>query len=123
MNNEQTDKSTRHTDIRLTGWWQTLPRVLHPYLFLARLDRPIGWWLLLLPAWWTIPLAAENNLQMSQMMILFLLGAVTMRGAGCVVNDMWDRRIDLHVERTSGRPLAAGTVSFLQALLFWQFYA
>ncbi len=118
MTNEQTDKSTVHTDIQLTGWWQKLPRVLHPYLFLARLDRPIGWWLLLLPAWWIIPLAAENNLQMSKMMVLFLLGAMTMRGAGCVVNDMWDRRIDLNVERTSGRPIAAGTVSLLQALLF-----
>ena len=118
MTREQTDKRAGHTDIQLIGWWQKLPLALHPYLFLARFDRPIGWWLLLLPAWWIIPLAAETTLHMVQMMTLFLLGAMTMRGAGCVVNDMWDRRIDLRVERTSGRPLASGTVSLLQALLF-----
>ena len=118
MTREQTDKRVGHTDIQLIGWWQKLPLALHPYLFLARFDRPIGWWLLLLPAWWIIPLAAETTLHMVQMMTLFLLGAMTMRGVGCVVNDMWDRRIDLRVERTSGRPLASGTVSLLQALLF-----
>ncbi len=118
MTKEKTDHSTGHTDIQLIGWWQKLPSDLHPYLFLARFDRPIGWWLLLLPSWWVIPIAAETPFQMVQMMMLFLLGAMTMRGAGCVVNDMWDRRIDLQVERTSGRPLAAGTVSFFQALLF-----
>ncbi len=117
MSDEQTEKSAGHTDIQLIGWWRKLPRALHPYLFLARFDRPIGWWLLLLPAWWIIPLAAESIGQMAKMMMLFLLGAMTMRGAGCVVNDIWDRRIDRRVERTSDRPIAAGTVSLLQALL------
>lgn len=108
----------QQTDIRLIGWWQHLPRALHPYLYLARFDRPIGWWLLLLPAWWIIPLAASSIRQMLWLMLLFLIGAMVMRAAGCVVNDMWDRRIDLRVERTSIRPLAAGTVSMFQALLF-----
>lgn len=108
----------QQTDIRLIGWWQHLPRALHPYLYLARFDRPIGWWLLLLPAWWIIPLAASTVEQMAWLMLLFMVGAIVMRAAGCVVNDMWDRRIDLRVERTAIRPLAAGTVSMFQALLF-----
>lgn len=106
------------SDIRLNGWWHHLPRPLHPYIYLARLDRPIGWWLLLLPAWWIIPLAAPSPAEMVRLMLLFMLGAVVMRGGGCVVNDMWDRRIDLKVARTSIRPLAAGTVSLFQALIF-----
>lgn len=118
MTKGKTDHSNGHTDIKLIGWWQKLPRALHPYLFLARFDRPIGWWLLLLPSWWVIPIAAETGFQMAQMMMLFLIGAITMRAAGCVINDMWDRRIDLRVERTSGRPLAAGTISLFRALLF-----
>ena len=118
MSDEQTVKSAGHTDIQLIGWWRKLPRALHPYLFLARFDRPIGWWLLLLPAWWIIPIATDSTGQMAKMMMLFLFGAMIMRGAGCVVNDIWDRRIDLRVERTSDRPLAAGTVSLLQASLF-----
>jgi 4-hydroxybenzoate polyprenyltransferase len=107
-----------HSDIRLHGWWQHLPEALHPYIYLARLDRPIGWWLLLLPAWWAIPLGASTPPQMAYMMVLFLIGAVVMRGAGCVVNDLWDRRIDQRVERTRMRPLAAGTVTVFQALVF-----
>ena len=109
---------TGHTDIRLVGWWQHMPRGLHPYLYLARFDRPIGWWLLLLPSWWIIPVGAADLAAMFIMMGLFLIGAVTMRAAGCVINDIWDRRIDLRVERTRGRPLAAGTISLFQALLF-----
>lgn len=108
----------RQTDIRLIGWWARLPKAWHPYLYLARFDRPIGWWLLLLPSWWIIPLAANTPAQMVWLMLLFLIGAVVMRAAGCVVNDMWDRRIDLRVERTQIRPIAAGTVSILQAFLF-----
>ncbi len=108
----------RRTDIILIGWWAHLPRAWHPYLYLARFDRPIGWWLLLLPGWWVIPLAADSINQMAWLMTLFLIGAVTMRAAGCVVNDIWDRRIDLRVERTSIRPIAAGTVTLFQAFLF-----
>jgi len=95
-----------------------MPPASHPYLLLARLDRPIGWWLLLLPGWWVIPAASDGIGPMAGMMALFLVGAVSMRAAGCVVNDLWDRRLDRQVERTAARPLAAGTVSILQAMLF-----
>ena len=109
---------TPHTDISLPGWWRLLPAAAHPYLLIARFDRPIGWWLLLLPGWWVIPLAATDPAAMIRLMVLFLTGAVTMRAAGCVVNDLWDRRLDQQVERTAARPLAAGTVSVMQALVF-----
>lgn len=95
-----------------------MPPASHPYLLLARFDRPVGWWLLLLPGWWVIPAASGDFGAMLWMMGLFLIGAVTMRAAGCVVNDLWDRRLDQQVERTAARPLAVGTVSILQAMMF-----
>jgi 4-hydroxybenzoate polyprenyltransferase len=118
MNQPQTNMSQGHTDIELLGWWQNLPKAWHPYVYLARLDRPIGWWLLLLPAWWVIPLASADSGQMGWLMLLFTIGAITMRAAGCVINDMWDRDIDIKVERTQSRPLAAGTVSMGKAFIF-----
>ena len=107
-----------HTDIDLSGWLRYLPGFCHPYLLIARLDRPIGWWLLLLPGWWVIPVAAPDIGVTWHLMALFLVGAISMRAAGCVVNDMWDRRLDRRVERTAGRPLAAGTISLFSAFLF-----
>lgn len=124
------ENSTNHyTDIKPYGFvMRKLPENMRPYALLMRLDRPIGWWLLLLPGWWSIALAsggiAGMNIYSWVLMALFLIGAVVMRGAGCVVNDLWDRNIDKLVERTRGRPLASGTVSvkqgfaFLSALLF-----
>ncbi|MEC8806335.1 MAG: 4-hydroxybenzoate octaprenyltransferase [Pseudomonadota bacterium] len=108
----------QHTDIDLSGWWRHLPSGCHPYILVARLDRPIGWWLLLLPGWWVIPVAAPGIGAGFFLMALFLVGAVAMRAAGCVVNDLWDRRLDSQVERTAGRPLAAGTIGSFEALLF-----
>jgi len=108
----------QHTDIDLSGWWGHLPSGCHPYILVARLDRPIGWWLLLLPGWWVIPVAAPGISAGFFLMALFLAGAVAMRAAGCVVNDLWDRRLDSQVERTAGRPLAAGTIGIFEALLF-----
>ena len=107
-----------HTDIDLSGWWRRLPGFCHPYILIARLDRPIGWWLLLLPGWWVIPVAAPDTAAALHLMALFLVGAVTMRAAGCVVNDLWDRRLDRQVERTAGRPLAAGMIGVPGALVF-----
>jgi 4-hydroxybenzoate polyprenyltransferase len=107
-----------HTDIGRTGWWHRLPEAWHPYVFIARLDRPIGWWLLLLPAWWSIALGAADTGRMIWLMLLFLLGAVITRAAGCIINDMWDRRLDQQVARTAQRPLAAGTLTLTQAGLF-----
>jgi 4-hydroxybenzoate polyprenyltransferase len=108
----------QHTDIDPRGWWQRLPRPLHPYILLARFDRPIGWWLLLLPGWWVIPVVTGDTGRMYELMMLFLVGAVTTRAAGCVINDLWDRRLDRQVERTAGRPLAAGTVGVGTAVGF-----
>ncbi|MBU6418279.1 MAG: 4-hydroxybenzoate octaprenyltransferase [Proteobacteria bacterium] len=106
------------TDIRRGGWVARLPEKYLPYILLARLDRPIGAWLLFLPGFWAICLTAHGFWDGLWLTILFAIGAVVMRGAGCVVNDLWDRKMDAQVERTRGRPLAAGTVSPFQALLF-----
>lgn len=111
-----------HTDINHKGWIFRLPVSWHPYLVLMRLDRPIGTWLLLLPGWWSIALGAGGWLTMNAadawLFLLFGVGAVVMRGAGCVVNDLWDRDFDRAVERTRARPLASGAVSAKQALSF-----
>ncbi len=106
------------TDIRRGGWVAKLPEQYHPYILLARLDRPIGAWLLFLPGLWAICLTARGFWNGLGFTILFAIGAVVMRGAGCVVNDLWDRKMDAMVERTRGRPLASGMVTPLQALLF-----
>ncbi|MBL4590254.1 MAG: 4-hydroxybenzoate octaprenyltransferase, partial [Alphaproteobacteria bacterium] len=89
-----------------------------PFLYLMRLDRPIGTWLLLLPALWSIVLAGGAMLQHLNLIILFSIGALVMRGAGCVINDLWDRNLDKQVERTQSRPLASGAVSVKQTLVF-----
>lgn len=106
------------TDIRSGGWVARLPEAWRPYALLARLDRPIGSWLLVLPGFWAFALAAPSWGDGLRLALLFGVGAVAMRGAGCVVNDLWDRDLDRRVERTRGRPLAAGTVSSRQALAF-----
>lgn len=111
-----TDIRSNHVVFRLT------PPVVWPYLSLMRLDRPIGTWLLLLPAWWAIAMVGNGyagmSLYHSYLFILFGLGAIIMRGAGCVINDLWDRDIDKAVERTRTRPLASGLVSVRQAIFF-----
>jgi 4-hydroxybenzoate polyprenyltransferase len=107
-----------YTDIETRGWVGRLPAGWHPYALLARLDRPIGSWLLFLPGLWAFALTAPSWAEGLRLTLLFGIGAVAMRGAGCVVNDLWDRDIDRRVERTRGRPLAAGTVSPKQALGF-----
>ncbi|GBQ88017.1 4-hydroxybenzoate polyprenyltransferase [Acetobacter nitrogenifigens DSM 23921 = NBRC 105050] len=123
-------QTSPHTDIRLTGWVSRLPAAVRPYALLARLDRPIGTWLLFLPGVWGILLpatadsAAIQPLERLRLLVLFGVGSIVMRSAGCVVNDMWDRDIDRQVSRTAGRPLASGAlrmrhaVAFLSGLLF-----
>lgn len=106
------------TDIRHTGWVAKLPQRYLPYILLARLDRPIGSWLLFLPGLWAICLTAHGLRQGLWLSFLFALGSVSMRSAGCVVNDLWDRKMDALVARTRGRPLACGMVKPWQALLF-----
>ncbi|MGH6953267.1 MAG: 4-hydroxybenzoate octaprenyltransferase [Alphaproteobacteria bacterium] len=96
---------------------QRLPPSLRPYARLARLDRPIGTWLLLLPGWWSLELAGRDWTDLG-FFVLFGLGAVVMRGAGCVWNDVTDREFDRRVARTRARPIASGAVSVVRALLF-----
>jgi len=106
-----------------TGNWvdTRAPRWSRPYLRLARLDRPIGSWLLLLPCWWSAALAAYVAHDISRLpldLALFFLGAFAMRGAGCTWNDITDRDLDAKVERTRSRPIPAGQVSVSQAMVF-----
>jgi 4-hydroxybenzoate polyprenyltransferase len=82
-----------------------------------RLDRPIGWWLLLLPGWWSITMASFGAPHIWSM-ALFFIGAVVMRGAGCTYNDIVDRDIDAKVARTARRPLPSGQVSVRAAWVF-----
>jgi 4-hydroxybenzoate polyprenyltransferase len=106
------------TDIRSGDWADRYaPPGLVPYIRLARLDRPIGTWLLLFPSWWAIALAAPAWPDW-RLMALFGIGAVTMRGAGCTLNDIIDRDFDARVARTRTRPLPSGAVSVRQAALF-----
>ncbi len=104
------------------NWVDTLaPPWSRPYLRLARLDRPIGSWLLLIPCWWSAALAAgvSHNLSRLPLVVaLFFVGAFAMRGAGCTWNDITDRDLDAKVERTRSRPIPAGQVSVPQALTF-----
>src|SRR3984957_10890393 len=107
-----------HTDIAASGWVSRLPRAWLPWLLLARLDRPIGIWLLFLPGLWGILLARVAWAEVAWLTLLFAIGSVVMRAAGCVVNDLWDRDIDRKVARTAGRPLASGVLSPVQGLVF-----
>ena len=113
-----------------SGHWvyRVLPRGLWPYAQLARWDRPIGWQLLLWPCWWSAALAASayarpddslaSLLPTLPTLLLFLVGAIAMRGAGCTYNDLVDEGIDNQVERTRSRPLPSGQVSRRQAWAF-----
>lgn len=95
------------------------PTKVQPYLKLMRLDKPIGTWLLYWPCGWGIAAAAPAGcFPDPYMLILFGTGAVIMRGAGCTINDMWDRDIDSKVERTKDRPLVNGDVSLKAAWVF-----
>src|SRR3954468_12809467 len=104
------------------NWVDTLAPVWsRPYLRLARLDRPIGSWLLLMPYWWSAALGGgvSGDLSMLPAWIgLYFVGAFAMRGAGCTWNDITDRDLDARVERTRSRPIPAGQVSVKQALAF-----
>jgi 4-hydroxybenzoate polyprenyltransferase len=107
-----------HTDIVATGWVARLPRAWLPYLLLARVDRPIGTWLLFLPGLWGILLVRGPAVETIRLIMLFAVGSLVMRAAGCVVNDLWDQDIDRKVVRTAGRPLASGALRSTQALMF-----
>jgi 4-hydroxybenzoate polyprenyltransferase len=107
----------------LPGHWadRVLPRFVRPYARLMRLERPIGWWLLLLPCWWGLALGQigfGGGLPNLWYALLFLVGAIIMRGAGCTLNDLADRNFDGKVERTRLRPIPSGQVGVAQAIAF-----
>ena len=109
---------TNATDIPDQSWVDRfIPGPLRPYCRLARLDRPIGTWLLLLPCWWSLSLASPGW-PSPFYILLFGIGALIMRGAGCTINDLADRDFDGKVARTATRPIASGDVSIFQAFLF-----
>jgi 4-hydroxybenzoate polyprenyltransferase len=97
------------------------PAGWQPYMKLARFDRPIGSWLLLFPCWWSLALAEldrGSSFPNPWYVVLFLIGAFVMRGAGCTWNDIVDRDYDGRVERTARRPIPSGQVSPVQAFAF-----
>lgn len=109
------------TDIRFNVI-EKLPEPLRPYGLLARLDRPTGIWLLLIPCYWALFMAMGGILELRPVHIwyglLFFIGACVMRAAGCIINDLWDRKIDPKVERTKLRPIASGQISIPRAFAF-----
>jgi 4-hydroxybenzoate polyprenyltransferase len=120
------DMANRRSDVpvadRVRGHWadRLLPVSLRPYARMARLERPIGWWLLLWPCWWSSALATDAAGRWPDLwhLALFLVGAVAMRGAGCTYNDIVDRDLDARVARTRSRPIPSGQVSLIGAWAF-----
>jgi 4-hydroxybenzoate polyprenyltransferase len=95
-----------------------MPEKLHLYLRLTRMDRPIGWLLLLWPTLWALWIAGEGSPQLN-IVVVFVTGTVVMRAAGCIVNDYLDRNFDRHIARTRQRPLATGEVSLREAAVLF----
>jgi 4-hydroxybenzoate polyprenyltransferase len=116
------DASHHIADASSGNWVERwLPQPTQPYAQLMRLDRPIGWWLLLLPCWWGLLLAQIDHgggLPNLWFALLFLVGSIVMRGAGCTLNDIIDRNFDAQVLRTKQRPIPSGRVSVKQAFIF-----
>ena len=107
-----------NSDILENGWWNILPNNFIKWIRLGRFDRPVGFWLLVLPSWWVLPLTNLNVKNCVILMFIFLIGSIAMRAAGCTINDMWDKDIDKKISRTKIRPLARGEISNLQASFF-----
>lgn len=99
-------------------FYYRLARRVEEYSQLARFNRPIGTWLLLWPALWALWISGDGQPN-PKVLIVFVLGVVVMRAAGCVINDFADRDIDPHVRRTRDRPLAARRVSPIEALVLF----
>ncbi|XP_075668232.1 4-hydroxybenzoate polyprenyltransferase, mitochondrial-like [Castanea sativa] len=125
-NNDEDDDDDRSkkAELAVSSSWIDLylPKHVRPYALLARLDKPIGTWLLAWPCMWSISLAAiPGHLPDFKMMLLFGCGSLLLRGAGCTINDLIDRNIDIKVERTKLRPVASGLLSPFHGLCFLGF--
>ena len=107
-----------NSDMLDSGWWDILPKHYIKWIRLGRFDRPVGFWLLLLPGWWVLPLTSLDFINCIKLMFIFLIGSIVMRAAGCTINDMWDKDIDKKISRTKTRPLASGEISILHATYF-----
>jgi len=109
-------------DSETGGIVSMLPRGMRPFALLARFDRPIGWWLLFWPcAWSTLLAGGEDRLGITGsavLLALFLVGAIAMRGAGCVLNDVVDADLDRQVARTASRPIPSGQVTRTDAFVW-----
>ncbi len=110
----------KNSDIPKDNWVDRIaPIAARPYLRLARIDRPIGTWLLLLPGWWALSIAPKaGGFPDPFLFLLFGAGAILMRAAGCIINDLFDRKFDSSVARTANRPLASGDISISHACIF-----
>src|SRR5271157_6636284 len=112
--------------VRFHPWTtEELPRILagaHDYIRLMRLDRPVGIWLLLWPSLWALWISSRGKPN-PRIFVIFVVGTVLMRSAGCAINDYADRSFDPHVARTRDRPLAAGRISTLEALVLFAILA
>ena len=106
------------TDMPEKGWWDKLPKKYHKWIRLGRFDRPIGSWLLLLPCLWTLPIFLNSITDLLEIYFIFIIGAFSMRAAGCTINDLWDKDIDKNISRTRDRPIASGEVSTKAAFGF-----
>jgi 4-hydroxybenzoate polyprenyltransferase len=115
-------KASRMADARAANLVDRVaPAALLPYLRLARVDRPTGFWLLAIPCFWSLALASRSigaDYPDTWLLVLFAIGAVMMRAAGCTYNDIVDKDIDAKVARTQGRPLPSGEVSEKSATIF-----
>ena len=106
-----------NTDISKNRFISLFHPKIQSWIILLRLDRPIGWWLLVLPSWWTILIYSNDLLVSFKLILLFTLGSILMRGAGCIINDYWDIDIDKKVSRTATRPLANNEISIFEAFV------
>ena len=115
-------RSNRVADAPPGNWADRYaPKSVRPYLRLARLDRPIGFWLLLLPCWWSVGLAEvalHQPYPSPWLLTLFAVGALLMRASGCAYNDYIDRDYDARSARTASRPIPSGQVTPAEALAF-----
>ncbi len=123
---EGSARAAKASDIDQQYWLLRRGHIaLSPYIKLARMDRPIGTWLLLYPCWWSYAMAFKSTTSFAianwhdlWLAALFAIGAFVMRGAGCTINDLADRKVDAKVARTALRPLPSGQITPLQALIF-----